>query len=97
MLGMSGNQHVHQFGEYYERGVVSVYDLAAYISSWAGPGDVLCDPSQGIAIETLDQALSGTGWRARAADHRRAEGLELGAFLLEEDRITIAAECKDSI
>jgi hypothetical protein len=97
MLGMSGNQHVHQFGELYQRGVVSVYDLAAYFGQWKGPGEVLCDPSQGVAIETLDQALRGTGWRARAADNRRGEGLELVSFLLAEDRITIAAECRDSI
>lgn len=97
MLGMSGTQHVHQFGEFYERGPVSVYDMAAFISSWEGPGEVMCDPSQGVAIETLDQALRGTGWRARKADNRRTEGMESVAFLLDSDRLTIHAGCTNSI
>ena len=97
MLGMSGKQDVHQFGEFYQRGPVSVYDMAAFISAWEGPGEVMCDPSQGVAIETLDQALSGTGWRARKADNKRSEGMESVAFLLETDRLTIHAGCVDSV
>ncbi len=97
VLGMDGRQHVHQFGEFYRKGSVSVYDIAGYISEWEGPGDVLCDPSQGVAIETLDQALRGTGWTARKADNKRAEGLELVNILIETDRLTIHADCKDSV
>jgi len=97
MLGMSGKQDVHQFGEFYQRGPVSIYDIAAFISAWEGPGEVMCDPSQGVAIETLDQALAGTGWRARKADNKRGEGMESVAFLLETDRLSIHAGCKDSI
>lgn len=96
-LGMSGDQHVHQFGEFYQRGPVSIYDIAAYISSWEGPGEVECDPSQGVAIETLAQALRGTGWHVKAANNKRGEGMESVAFLLETDRLTIHAGCKDSI
>ena len=96
-LGMSGDQRVHQFGEYYERGPVSVYDIAAFISAWEGPGEVMYDPSQGVAGETLDQALRGTGWRARKADNKRGEGMEQVAFLLETDRLTIHAGCTASI
>jgi hypothetical protein len=97
MYGMNGDQHVHQFGEFYERGPVDVFAMAAFISAWPGPGDVLYDPSQGVAGETLDAALRGTGWRARKADNRRTEGMESVAFLLENDRLSIHAGCTDSI
>lgn len=97
VLGMDGRQHVHQFGEYYERGAVSVYDIVGFLSQWDGPGEVMCDPSQGVTIETLNQALAGTGWKARAADHRRPEGLDLARFLFDSDRVTIHASCRNSI
>lgn len=96
LLGMSGDQHIHQFTEFYERGPVSIYEMAAFLSRWPGPGELMCDPSQTVAIETLDVALRGTGWRARKADNRR-EGMESVAFLLENDRLTIHAGCRDSI
>lgn len=97
-LGMSGTQHVHQFGEFYQRGPVSIYEMAAYISAFEGPGEVMCDPSQGVAIETLDQALRGTGWRALAANNKRGEGMESVAFLLETDRFTMhGPSCPESI
>jgi hypothetical protein len=95
LLGMSGDQHIHQFTEFYERGPVSIYEMAAFLSRWPGPGELMCDPSQTVAIETLDVALRGTGWRARKADNRR-EGMESVAFLLENDRLTIHAGCRDS-
>ena len=97
MLGMSGGQHVHQFGEFYQRGPVSVYEMAAFISAWKGPGEVKYDPSQGVAGETLNQALRGTGWTASKADNRRTEGMESVAFLLETDRLTIHAGNTNSI
>ena len=40
--------------------------------------------------------LPASGWRARKADNRR-EGMESVAFLLENDRLTIHAGCRDSI
>lgn len=96
-LGMDGRQHIHQFAEFYQRGPVSVYDMVAFISQWEGPGEVMCDPSQGVAIETLDQALRGTGWRARAADNRRGEGLDAVRFLLDTGTLTIHSDCRNSI
>ena len=97
MLGMSGRQHVHQFGEFYKRGPVGVDALAGYIGRWKGPGLVVCDPSEPVAIETLAQALRGTGWRAEAAENKRAEGLGFVGWLLDSKRLTIAAECVESV
>jgi len=97
-LGMNGQHKIHQFGEFYQRGPVSVYDIAAFLGQYpARAGIVVCDPSQGTAIETLDVTLKGTGWRARKADNKRGEGLDLVRVLLENDRLTIHETCKDSI
>ena len=96
-FGMSGKHKVHQFGEFYQRGPVSVYDIAAYLGQWKGPGIAVCDPSEPVAIETLDVALRGTGWRAQAADNRRGEGLGFVNDLLGDDSLTIHADCKESI
>ena len=96
-MGLSGKHKVHQFGEFYQRGPVSVYDIAAYLGQWKGPGIAVCDPSEPVAIETLDVALRGTGWRAQAADNRRGEGLGFVNDLLGDDSLTIHADCKESI
>ena len=96
-LGLSGRHHVHQFGEFYRRGPVAVEEIAAFLSRYSGPGLALCDPSEPVAIETLSRALAGTGWMARAADNRRAEGLSFAGWMLDNDRLTIHASCRDSI
>lgn len=96
--GLSGTHKIHQFGEFYQRGPVSVYDIASFLGQWPSKrGIAVCDPSEPVAIETLDVALRGTGWRAQAADNRRGEGIGFVAELLADDRITIHAECKESI
>jgi hypothetical protein len=93
ILGMDGRQHVHQFAEFYERGAVGVDKIAGFIAQY--PVDaVLCDPSQGTAIATMQQTF---GLPARAADNRRGDGLGLVAFLLDNDRLTIEPDCKASI
>lgn len=96
--GLSGTHKIHQFGEFYQRGPVSVYDLAHYLGQWpAKNGIAVCDPSEPVAIETLDVALKGTGWRAVAADNKRGEGLGLYAQMLADDALTLFHECKETI
>lgn len=96
--GLSGTHKIHQFGEFYQRGPVSVYDLAHYLGQWpAHNGLALCDPSEPVAIETLDVALKGTGWRAVAADNKRGEGLGLYAQMLADDMLTIHVSCENTI
>ena len=97
MLGMSGKHHLHQFGEFYRRGAVGIAEIAGYIAGWDGPGIAVCDPSEPVAIETLNQALRGTGWTAQAADNRRGVGLGFVGWLLDENRLSIDAGCLDSI
>jgi hypothetical protein len=93
ILAMDGKQNVHQFAEFYERGAIGVDQIAGFIAQY--PVDaVLCDPSQGTAIATMQQTF---GLPARAADNRRGDGLGLVAFLLDNDRLTIEPDCKSSI
>lgn len=96
-LGLSGQHQVHQFGEFYRKGAVSVLDIANFLAQYPGPGTVVCDPSQTVAIESLDVALRGTGWTARKADNKRGEGLEAVQLLLESQRLTIHSSCKSSL
>lgn len=93
ILAMDGNQRVHQFAEFYERGPVGADRIGGFISQF-NVDAVMCDPSQGTAIATLRQTF---GLPARAADNRRGDGLGMVAFLLENDRLTIEPECKNSI
>ena len=97
VLGLSGTKKVHQFAEFYRRGTVGVEEIAAFLRTWKGPGTVYCDPSEPVAIVDLDRALRGSGWGAEAADNRRGEGLGFAGWLLDADRLTISAECRDSL
>ena len=96
ILGLEPRQHIHQYGEFAKRGPVAVDEIAAFIREYPNVHDVLCGADEPVAIATLQQAL-GSGYRVRAADTRRGEGLNLVGFLLEHDRLTIDPECKQSI
>lgn len=96
-LGLSGRGHVHQFAELYQRGPVSVYDIAHFLAQWPGPGVVVCDPSEPVAIASLSVALQGTGWSCGPANNKRGEGLGLVGMLLDEHRLTIEPSCTSSI
>jgi hypothetical protein len=93
ILGMDGVGRIHQFAEFYERGPVGADKIGGFISRFKVDA-VMCDPSQGTAIATLNQTF---GLPARPADNRRGDGLGFVAFLLENDRLTIDPSCKDSI
>lgn len=92
VLGLDGRHHVHQYAEFYKRGAVGTDELVHFLSQYP-IGVAVCDPSQGVAIETLRQA----GINARAADNKRGEGLGMVAFLLDNDRLSIDPSCADSI
>ncbi len=93
ILGMDGQQRVHQFAEFYERGPIGADRIGGFIAQY--PVDaVMCDPSQGTAIATLRETFN---LPAQPADNRRGDGLGLVAFLLENDRLTIDPACTNSI
>jgi len=90
--GMSKDQHVHQFAEFYKRGAVGVDEIAQFISRY-NPDTVACDPSQGVAIETLRKM----GIRAIKANNKRGEGIGIVQFLLENDRMSHEPDCTNTI
>jgi len=93
ILGMDTHQNVHQYAEFYRRGVVGLDEIGGFLKRF--PVDsVVCDPSQGIAIETLKRTYN---LPARPADNKRGEGLGMVAFLFDNDRLSIDPECTDSI
>lgn len=99
VLGLDKQQHVHQYGEFYKRGSVGVDELAGFLRRSIPTGHaatVVCDPSQGVAIETLNRATPSY-IRVRPAENKRGEGLGMVAFLLENDRLSIDPSCKASI
>lgn len=93
ILGLDRHHHIHQYAEFYKRGAVGTDEIGGFLSQYP-VGAVMCDPSQGVAIETLRQTF---GLPARAADNRRGEGLGMVAFLLDNDRLSIDPSCVDSI
>jgi hypothetical protein len=92
VLGMDSHHHVHQYAEFYKPGTVGVDQLINFLSQYP-IGTVVCDPTEPVAISTLQ----AQGIPAHGADNRRGEGLGMVAFLLENDKLTISPECKNSI
>jgi hypothetical protein len=95
-LGVQPGENVHQYGEYYRTGPVSVTDIAEYL--WRlqaiAPFDaILADPSQGVAIASL----RSLGLPVYAADNARQQGLGNVAWLLDEGRFTVDPGCVHSI
>lgn len=96
MMGYTKDGHVHQYGEFYERGAIGTDDIAHYIAQWdnrARVSSIECDPSQGTAIETL-RAL---GLPAQPANNRKTQGITEIAMLIDLGRLTISPECVNSI
>lgn len=95
-LGISSREHVHQFGEFYRRGPVTTDDIYGYLKRLHEMGPlnaVLCDASEGTSIAQL----RSMGIPALAADKDRAAGLAAVQFLLDNNRLTISPECKNSL
>ena len=98
-LGVTGQEHIHQHGEYYERGIKSADELVAALMRWhrVAPFDiVVCDPSQPGMIATMDALMAVRPGFVCAANNDRT-GIALTAMLLKEHRLSIGPECAGSI
>lgn len=95
-LGVTAQEHVHQYGEFYRKGDVAVDDIVTYLSKLhaVAPFDfVVVDPSQAAVMNTLRRY----GFNAYPANHKREEGMEVMRWLLQSGRLTIAPACTNSI
>jgi hypothetical protein len=93
ILGMDKDQLIHQYTEFYRRGAVGLDEICGFFKRYK-VDSVVCDPSQGIAIQTMRQTYA---LPARPAENKRGEGLGMVATLLEADRLSIDESCVDSI
>ena len=95
-LGVTASEHIHQYGEFYKRGEVSLDDVIQYVArlNAAGPLDmVVIDPSAKGWVEQLRRY----GFNAQPANNNRGAGLESVRWMLGNGRLTIGPECTNSI
>lgn len=93
-IGVTDREHIHQYGEFYQRGGVTIEQIADYLTR-LGPVDriVVGETNGTIIVETL-RALGFPAYRAEMA---RNEGIDVVNWLLERDRLSVAPECRNSI
>lgn len=94
-LGVSGTRKVHQFDEMYSREPVGVEEIGTWLMERHKLAPfflIACDPSQGIAI----QSLKAAGLPAIAADNAR-EGISALASMLGQSRFTVHERNRGSI
>lgn len=95
-LGVSPNEHIHQYGEFYRKGDVAVDDVIGYVAQLneLAPIDmIVVDPSAKGWVEQLHRY----GFPAYPANNARGAGLESVRFLLGNGRLTIGGKCVNSI
>ena len=96
-LGVDGREHIHQYGEFYRRGDVSIETIAEELGRYntAGRLNVVVVGETGGNIIT--NTLRAMGFPAVKAEMGRKEGLEVVRMLLQRGRLTIDPDCRNSI
>lgn len=95
-LGVSKDERVHQFGEFYRRGDVALDDLTDYLFDWhhrAPFTAIVVDPS----AKAIPESLRRLGLPVYPANNARGEGLEAVRFWLQSGRFTIEPTATNSI
>ena len=95
-LGVSKDERVHQFGEFYRRGDVALDDLTDYLFDWhhrAPFTAIVVDPS----AKAIPESLRRLGLPVYPANNARGEGFEAVRFWLQSGRFTIEPTATNSI
>jgi hypothetical protein len=95
-IGVTPNERIHQFGEFYRRGDVAVDDLAEYLYDWhnrAPFNAIVVDPS----AKAIPESLRRLGLPVFPANNARGEGLEVVRWVLGSGRFSIDPSCRNSI
>jgi hypothetical protein len=89
--------HIHQYGEFYRRGDVTLEMIAGYLGrlNSVAPIDLVVVGETGGNIITNE--LRRMGFNAQKAEMKRDEGIETVRWLLESGHLTIAPDCTNSI
>ena len=95
-IGVTANERVHQYGEFYRRGDVAVDDLAEYLYEWhnrAPFNAIVVDPS----AKAIPESLRRLGLPVFPANNARGEGLEVVRWILGSGRFSIDPAARNSI
>ena len=93
-LGVVRGESVHQYGEFYRRGDVTIEAMAEYLTK-LGPLDAVGVGETGGNVIT--NTLRGLGFPAFKADMKRNEGIEVQRWMLQTKRLTLDPACQHSI
>ena len=93
VLGLDGDHHVHQYAEFYKRGLVSIEEYGGWLARYK-VDTVACPPEQSTVIATLRSQFK---LNAVAADNSRKDGFTMVETLIKNNRLTIEPDCKESI
>jgi len=93
-LGISADEHVHQYGQFYRRSDVTVEAMAEYLTRLGTVDAVLVGETGGNVITNT---LKGLGFPAYKAEMGRGEGLDVQRWFLQKRRLTIDPSCLESI
>lgn len=96
ILGMYPDHHVHQYAEFYQRGLVGASDVAQFLVQYPMIDAIECPPEQASFYATLSNKDT-YGLPAHAANNKRGDGLNLMADVLKNDTLTIDPSCHNSI
>lgn len=92
-LGVT-KEAIHQYGEFYRRGDVTIETMAEYLAK-LGPLDAVVVGETGGNVIT--NTLRGLGFPAFKAEMARNEGLKVQRWMLQTKRLTIDPACQASI
>jgi hypothetical protein len=90
-------EHIHQYGEFYRRGDVTVEQIVEYLSKLNQAGKINAVVVGETGGNILTNTLCRMGWPAQKADMGRDEGIEHVRWLLETGHLTIGPENTNSI
>ena len=93
-LGVVNGESIHQYGEFYRRGDVTIEAMAEYLGR-LGPVDAVVVGETGGNV--IVNTLRSLGFPAFKAMMGRDEGLEVQRWLLQAKRLTIEPTCENSI
>ena len=93
-LGVVNGESIHQYGEFYRRGDVTIEAMAEYLGRLGAVDAVVVGETGGNVITNTLRSL---GFPAFKATMGRDEGLEVARWLLQAKRLTIDPSCVNSI
>ena len=94
-LGVDALGHIHQYGEFYRRGDVSLEHIGEYLAKLGQIHAIAVGETGG---NILVNSLRSIGFKqAFKADMERKQGIDLVKMLLDRRRLTVSPTCSNTI